>query len=109
MFAEFQSECLTDTKSGSGEQREQDLITAFRPCQNLLNFRCGKRWFALFLFVYDWKADEVEIPITWMARAFSSARLFASFRCLRRAFLFRRKGDAMCLAPELQFYAARSL
>ena len=66
MFTESQPECFTYTKSGSGEQREQDLITALRPGQNLFNLPRGKRWFALFLFVDDRKADEVEIPVTWM-------------------------------------------
>jgi len=62
MFTDFQPEDLADAESGSGEQYEQDLITALRPCQNLLNFRYRERWFALFLFVYDRKADEVEVP-----------------------------------------------
>jgi hypothetical protein len=66
VLTEFQPEGLTDAQPGSRQERKQDLIAALCSRENLFDFRCGQRRLALFLFVYDRKADEMEVPVTGM-------------------------------------------
>ena len=63
VLTEFQPEGLTDAQPGSCQERKQDLIAALCPCENLFDFRDSQRRLALFLFVYDRKAYEVEVPV----------------------------------------------
>jgi len=63
MLAKLQPEGLTNAKSGPSKKGEEHPVAPLGSCQNLFDFRCGQGWLALFLFINDRKADEVEVPV----------------------------------------------
>lgn len=66
MLADLQPEGFTEAESGSRQERKENLVAALRFREDLFDFDCRQRRLALFLLVYDRKADEVEVPVAWM-------------------------------------------